>query len=112
MEVEGRKEARRMNKKEEEEKKCRRRMKKVINIKEVEKKETTELESSSGYHQVLQKAEESSFLFWGEGALLKSTGFEEKCFLDGTRVDENQRLSVALTTCMEEDEESESKFSL
>ena len=101
-----------MNKKEEEEKKCRRRMKKVINIKEVEKKETTELESSSGCHQVLHKVEESSFVFWGEGALHKSTGFEEKCFLDGTRVDTHQRLSDALTTCMEEDDESESKFSL
>ena len=78
MEVEGRKEARRMNKKEEEEKKCRRRMKKVINIKEVEKKETTEFESSSGCHQVLQKVEEISFEIWGEGALHKSTGFEEK----------------------------------
>ena len=78
MEVVGRKEARRMNKKEEEEKKCRRRMKKVINIKEVEKKETTEFESSSGCHQVLQKVEEISFEIWGEGDLHKSTGFEEK----------------------------------
>ena len=107
MEVEGRKDARKMKKKEEEESKYRKRKMKKRNINEIEKSEPTELESSADTYHVLQRAEQSSYLFWGEGA-----GFEEKSYMDGTNFDANQRLSAVTTDCREAETESESKLTL
>ena len=59
----------------------------VTNIAEVEKSESTEIVSDTDTYRELQKAEESSLLFWGEGAVNKSSGFEENCYMDGTNLD-------------------------
>ena len=82
------------------------------NIAEVEKSESTEIVSGTDTYRELQKAEESSLLFWGEGAVNKSSGFEENCYMDGTNLDASQRLSAVSTDCREEVLESESKLAL
>ena len=112
MEVEGRKDARKMRKKEEEESKCRKRKMKKRNIAEVEKSESTEIVSGTDTYRELQKAEESSLLFWGEGAVNKSSGFEENFYMDRTKLYASQRLPAESTDCREDVLESESKLDL
>ena len=120
MEVEGRKDARRRQKKEEDEEKSRkkrlmRRKKKDMNIEEIGMSEPTEVESKPDCHQILQKANESSFEFL-EGAILESTGSGNQFyFMDGTRADETRQLSTVSTASLDSNEvdyeyESERQF--
>ena len=103
MEVEGRKDAKRMKRMEEEESKCQKRKRKIRNITEKEKSETKELVSSTDNYRELHRGKESSYLFWGEGAVNKSPGFEENLYLDGTKLDVTQRLPADSTECREDD---------
>ena len=72
--------------KEEDEEKSRkkrlmRRKKKDMNIEEIGMSEPTEVESKPDCHQILQKANESSFEFWWRGPYLNQLGVEINCTL-------------------------------
>ena len=99
--MEGRKDAKWMKRMEEEESKCQKR--KIRNITEKEKSETKELVSSTDNYRELQRGKESSCLFWWEGAVNKSPGFEENLYLDGIKLDITQRLPADSTECREDD---------
>ena len=97
MEVEGRKDAKRLKRMVEEETKCQKRKRKLRNIPENEKSEPNELVSGTDDHHELHKCTESSFLLLGEGATNKSSGVEEKLYMDGTNLDITERLPADST---------------
>ena len=91
--------------------KCQKRKRKLRNIQESEKSEPFELVSGTDDYHKLHKCTESSFIVLGEGATNKSSGVEEKLFMDGTNLDITQRLPADSTDGWEEKlMESESKL--
>ena len=103
MEVEGRKDAKRLKRMLEEETNCQKRKRKLRNIPENEKSEPDELVSETDDHHELHKCTESSFLLLGEGATHKSSGFEETLYMDGTNLDITRRLPADSTDGWEDE---------
>ena len=97
MEVEGRKDAKRLKRRVEEETKCQKRKRKLRNIPEIEKSEPDELVSGTDDHHELHKCTEGSLLLLGEGGTNKSPGVEETLFMDGTNLDITQSLPADST---------------
>ena len=103
MEVEGRKDAKRLERMVEEETKCQKKKRKLKNIFEIEKSEPSELVSRADTNHELRKFTESSFsnipnLLLGEGATNKSCGESKTTlYLDGTSLDNYRRLPAIST---------------
>ena len=91
--------------------KCQKRKRKLRNSPESEKSEPYELVSGTTDYHELHKCKESSLLVLGEGATNKSSGVEEKLYMDGTNLDITERLPADSTDGWEEKlMESESKL--